>query len=182
MIYSIKPSLEQIRPEIDFDESAESGGVEWGHVGEILDGERPLDDYEVIHLVVPHPNVASWHYYIAPGTLGLISMKTIDVIGRSAFRLLNLLPAKLNDSDFFLLTTNEHLPCFDAANAEFQTIPVEPNRIMRITKYAFKTENVHDPLLFTIPEYPFQLLATRSVCDAIARHKLRGFRVKQLTP
>ena len=74
-IFEIGPSLERKRPEIDWDMTEEQIGVDWDFVEEILDGKRPLAEYEPIQLLVPSPHVDQWHCYRCPGMLHLMSVE-----------------------------------------------------------------------------------------------------------
>src|SRR5262249_15476695 len=114
------------------------------------------------------------------GTLPLISVRAVDAIGREAFRGFDLLPAKINDEDFFLPRCREPLDCFDKEQAEYQTFP-NSARMMSISKFAFRMDRISDPLLFVIPESSSRLFCTQSVRDSIVRSKLRGFRFEPVT-
>jgi hypothetical protein len=177
-IFEVRTSVEEDRPNIAFDADINQG-IDWRRVDLVLRGLRPATDYELVRLVVQERDATSWGYYSVPGTLGLISSEAIQRIGQEVFRRFQLFPAKLNDVDYVFLKCMEPLPCLDLAKSEVVPFPSNPQRIMEITKYVFKTDLISDPMLFSIPEVP-GLLATKSVFEAISQSRIKGFRFIRL--
>lgn len=175
MIHQIGASWERKRAQIDFSASVELYGVDWEILNDMSLRGRSVEDYREIHLVTERRRDAdSWHCFMNPGTLPLISEEAIHVIGPQPLRLFHLLPATVDGVPFAIPWPREPLDCFDRANSEFEVFPSSGN-IMLMNKIAFKTERIDDPLLFTIPEYR-ELYCTQSIKDTIVRAKLRGFR------
>ena len=123
----------------------------------------------------------TWHFYLAPGTLGLISSTALREIGKVAARHFDLLPAWVEDREFFLLRCREPLRCFDRARSKFETFPDGSGMIMVIHEHAFLEVKIEDPLVFSMPEDPAGLYCTSSVRDAVLGAGFRGFRFDALT-
>ena len=180
-IFIVGPSTERTRPEIDWDSTNDQNGVDWDFVDEIINGQRPMSDYEPIRLVVASLRPGSWHCYLCPGTLPLISYEAVSLIGLRVFhQSFDLLPAKINDADFFLPVCRKPLDCFDRENSVYKT-DRNADSIMRIDTYKFHEKKIDANSLFTIPEYAHVLYCTSAVRDAILKANLRGFKFKQIT-
>lgn len=178
LVFELRPSIEDDRPVIAFDDPANES-IDWLQLDEIAQGERPVADYQVIHLVVRHPDATLWGFYTVPGGLGLISTEAVEQIGRSAFRLYNLLPARLNDAEYYFPEPAEMLSCLDLGQSEVIPFSHNSKRIKDITKYTFHKAMIPDPLLFSIPEL-FGLFTTPSVREAINRSGIPGFKFTPL--
>jgi hypothetical protein len=178
LISLIKPSFEEERPVIEFDASV-NRGIDWGLLDAVLQGERPLTDYQEIGVVVSSSSATSWSFYSVPGTLGLMSTKLVEKIGSAAFNLFHLLPAKLNDAEYFFLKPSKTLSCLDLAKSEVVYFRNNPTRIKAIKRYAFKKQMISDSLLFSIPDIP-GLFATPFIRESVVRSGILGVQFTSL--
>jgi hypothetical protein len=173
-VFEFDYSVEDERPVIAFDTPANQG-IDWLRLGAILRGERPSADYHEIRVVVQDPDASSWGIYSVPGTLGLISAEAVERIGRPVFRLYELLPAKINEADYYFLKPMEVLPCLDREKSEIILFRSNPSRVKEIRKYVFKKAMIPDPLVFSIPESLARLFATPGVYERVVQSRIPGF-------
>jgi hypothetical protein len=150
-VFEIRTSLESGRPEIDF-ELSENAQIDWGFVGQVLEGSRPIQDYSTIHISVQHPEATDWDFYSCAGTFGIFSQKVVDLIGADAFNNFELIPAQVNGKGYFFLKCIKRIDCFDRDKAEFIPFDGEPIKIMTIQKYMFKLDKIDAKHIFCIPE------------------------------
>ena len=172
-IYRLDTSLEDDRPMVAWDITNERDGAAWELACSILDGECPISDYEPVHFTVRSRKAGSYHCYMSPGTLPLISAMAVCVIGRENFQAYELLPAYINDTNFFLPFCREALDCLDREKSVIR-LWKDSNDIREIEKYDFHDSLIGKHKVFTIPESLEIFFATQSVHDAVIEAKLRG--------
>jgi hypothetical protein len=171
-VFCISTSIEDDRPQVDF-EREEHRAIDWLRVGHVLRTKRPISDYPEVSLSVEQPDATEWDFFSVAGTLGLLSDRAIECIGRPAFRLFDLLPASINGEDYRFLRCKETLQCFDRENSVVIPFPSDPDGIMDVTQYRFKMELIPDPICFSIPEF-YELFATQSVKLAAENAHVKG--------
>lgn len=171
-IYLMVPSAEDDRPVIEFDAPVNQQ-IDWQQVDQVFQGERSPDDYQSPHVTVAGPDATSWDCYSVPGTLGLFSTRAVEAIGHAALYLYTLFPATLNEARYHFLKPNTVLPVLDRTRSDVITFRSDPGRVKDITRYAFHTDRLSGPLVFSIPELP-GLFVTASVYQLLLRYNIRG--------
>jgi hypothetical protein len=172
-VFEVSASTEDYRPSIDFDDRANQG-IDWKELDEVLLGQRPIGDYRQPSIFVSCQDAIDWGFYQVPGTLGLISAEAVQLVGRDAFRLYKLLPARLNDREFFFLKAYKTLSCLDSSRSDIVYFRSDPDQVKEIRRYAFDKQAIPDPIFFSIPEVP-DLFATPGVREVIVGSGARGF-------
>lgn len=104
-IYLLSPSIEEDRPKIDFELSA-NRSVDWGLIDDVAFWGRRLDEYRPFNVVVPDVDACSWDFYDIPGTFGLLSDRAAAVVRPFGPKYFEFLPA--NPKRAFLLSLAEH--------------------------------------------------------------------------
>jgi hypothetical protein len=170
-IFAMRPSVENDRPVIDFDDPG-NRAVDWAALDAAL-RDAVGAPAPTVNLVVHAADATAWDCYGVPGTLGLFSTRAVATIGPGAMRLLEPVPAALNGSAYVFLRPVQPLPCFDLERSEVVNFRSSPGRIKDITRYAFVKAMIADPLVFTIPEAP-GLFATDGVRTALVGSGARG--------
>lgn len=178
-VYECRPSYEDDRPQIDF-ENVMTAENDWLKIGEVLDGQRRSEEFPSnvsVHVDAPH--AADWDFFMVPGTRGLCSQRFVDAVGRASFRGLALLPAKLNDTTYYFLRCEEPTNCLDRSNSIFETFRSDPTAIKKITHYAFQIDLLPKDGCFVLLELP-DLLLTESVVQRLQEANLKGVKIQKL--
>lgn len=178
-VYDCRWSLEDERPEIDFEDEAVRRN-DWLTVANVLDGTLPIASFpSMVSVRVRHPQATEWDCYMDGGARGLFSQRFVDVVGKDALRHFSLLPCDLNGKPYFFLRCEQRVDCFNRMSAVFDTYPHDPATIMHIRHYAFFDDRVPEGSLFCIPEVP-DLFATEDVVRHIKEGGLKGIRTPPL--
>jgi hypothetical protein len=177
-VYGCRPSVEDDRPQIDF-EDPENGKNDWLAVGEVIDGTRPITEFPPVSVQVSHPEATQWDCYMDGGVRGLFSKRFVDAVGMVAFQGLTLLPARLNGTTYYFLRSEKPVDCFDRSNAVYETFAHDHARIMDVSHYAFRNELLPSDACFVLPELP-DLLLTESVVQRLQAANLKGVRTQPL--
>ena len=174
-IYECRPSLEDDRPQIDF-ELPENCRNDWLAVGEVVDGTRPRSQFPRVVIRVVHPEATKWDCFMDGGVRGLYSNRFLDVVGAGALRGLVPLPATLNGESYYFLRYEQPVDCLDLARSELVYFRSNPTHVKSILHYAFDPARVPADACFCLPEVPY-LLLTEAVADRIRHAGLRGVRL-----
>lgn len=177
-VFIVSSSLQNKRPEIDFEDDAISEATDWMLVGDILSGEVSAKKYSEVKLKLRARDACKWDFYRCGSALGLISQKAADVLRKSAAKSFALLPASINGSPYYFLRVKGSIDCLDKKKSEIVPFRSDPKAIQWIEKYVFRKKQLVDPSLFVIPEGIWHLLATDGVRGLIEAHKLKGFRLR----
>jgi hypothetical protein len=175
-IFEIRTSTEESRPEIDYE--LQENAIDWGLVGQCLDGRRPIEDYQIIDISVQDDKATEWDYYSCPGTFGLFSSRAVNTLGENVFKNYRLIPARINGADYFFLKCLEMLDYLDREKSVYEAFDDDPNRFITISKFSFNWEKIDQTYIFTLPEYG------RIFClepnAGVIRNQLKGFRLLEL--
>jgi hypothetical protein len=174
-IYVVRPSSDETRPFIDFQIPENGRQIDWLRIANVLRGDRSLDEYESVSLVVDHPEATNWDFYSCGGTMGLLSERAARSLGPHASICFDLVEASVNEAPFFFLRVREFLDCLDRARSDVVLYPSDPAAIMKFKRYAFFKDRIPDPALFMIPEGLFGPFGTDAVVHLIRAERLRGF-------
>jgi hypothetical protein len=177
-VYECRPSVEDDRPQIDFEDS-KNGTNDWLAVGDVIDGTRPITEFPTVSVQVSHPEATQWDCYMDGGVRGLFSQRFVDAVGKAAFRGVMLLPAKVNGTTYYFLRCDTPIDCLDRSKAVFETFRSDPTAVKRITHYAFRNELLPADACFVLPELP-DLLLTESVVQRLRAANLRGVSMQPL--
>ena len=178
-VYECRPSHEDDRPQIDFEDSATAFN-DWLKIGEVLNGQRPLEEFPLnVNICVSDRCATEWELCMVPGTRGLFSRRFVDNIGTASFQGLTLLSAKLNGTTYYFLRCDEPIDCLDHSKAGFEMFRSDPTAIKKITHYAFRSESVPTDSCFVLPELP-DLLVTESAVQRLHAANLKGVRIQKL--
>ena len=178
-VYECRPSYEDDRPQIDFDDAATATN-DWLQIGQVLDGQRRSEEYPSnVSVHVAQTCATDWDIFMVPGTLGLCSQRFVDAVGKTSFQGLTLLPAKLNGTTYYFLRCEKPIDCLDRSSALFETFRSDPTAIKKITHFAFRGESLPTDACFVLPELP-DLLLTESVVQRLRAANLKGVRIQQL--
>src|SRR4051794_35586444 len=130
-VYECRWSIEEDRPEIDFEDSRNAKN-EWLAIAYVLDGLRPFNEFpENVRITVSHPDATQWDCYMDGGARGLFSRRFLEVIGLHALRGLSALPATLNDATYYFLRCDQPIDCLDRTNSNFEMFRSDPTSISR---------------------------------------------------
>jgi hypothetical protein len=176
-VYRISTSLEEDRPEIDFELSENSDCVDWIQTREILDGSLDVTHYRSPHLIVAASDATEWDFYRCGGTLGVLSKRAVDILRPYGTRCFDYLEAFINDRPFFLVREIGTIDCLDRKSTIGKMFPHDSSRFMRIDQYSFHKSRLVDPSIFVTPEDNTRIFGTDSVNRLIEQHGLRGFRL-----
>jgi len=174
-IYECRPSIEDDRPQIDF-EDFENSINDWLLIGEVINGTKPIGDFPMVSVTVRDPDATNWDCYRDGGIRGLFSERFVEAIGRSSFIGLTLLPAMLNGIPYYFLRCDQPIDCFHRSKASFETFRSDPMAIKRITHFAFQENLVPTNGCFCIPE-TVALLLTETVVERLNAAKLKGIHI-----
>lgn len=174
-IYEIGISSEENRPEINFEIQE---NIDWALIDECLQGIRPISEYYLINITIDDKLSSEWDYYACPGTLGLLSNRAIQVLGKDAFENYELVPAKLNNQSFFFLKCLKRIDCIDRNNSIYESFPSNPNRFMSVQKHVFYLDNINGKHIFSLPETE-RLYCAEINAETIIKN-LKGFQVLEL--
>jgi hypothetical protein len=148
--------------------------VNWVELDEFVEGLRPRTDYYPIELTVDDPVATQFDYYVCDGTHNVFSARAVDRLGTAAFKNYRLLPIKINDEPYFVISRClAEIDCFDRKNASFVECDPPEKLMFSIAKFAFFTEKIDPGHFFSIPESRY-LLCTQVLAGRINRH-LNGF-------
>ena len=172
-VYVVGPSFEDWRPMLSYDDQR----IDWLRIGDVLRGDRPVEDYEFVSMVVDHPEASEWDFYMCGGSMGLLSGKAAQFLKPCAAQCFDLLEASLNDAPFFFLRIREYLDCLDRGKSEIVPYRHDSRRIKQIRRYSFFKDRIPDPSLFVIPEGFFGPFGTDGVVRIIRNENLRGFHI-----
>lgn len=173
-VYDLSYSIEKGRPEIDFDDAANSS-IDWSLVPEIDPDKESLKRYRPFEVTIHRTDALDWDYYSNAGTLGLLSERAMELLRPLASQYFMFLEAKINGAPYFTPFRRTPLDCLDREHSILVPFEHAPSRIKRIDKYCFRSELIEDPLIFCIPESRGAVLATQSVRQKIEEAGLRGF-------
>ena len=172
-IYSMRPSFEEDRPDIDF-EHPDNGGADWDMVNEVIDGEIRVAAYSPFHLTVDSPDATAWDFYSIPGTMDLMSQRAVELLSPVASKHFAFLEVALNEQPYFLLMSTAPLDCLDRTGSKFTPFRSDSSRIKEFERFSFKYALIDDPVMFWIPEWR-EIFVTPSVRDMVQAAELRGF-------
>lgn len=180
-IFRCGPSCEDHRPMIDFDLPVNAKN-DWLTIGKVVEGRLPAGQFpESVKITVPDPRATRWDCFMDGGTRGLFSRRFAISVGKNALSDFQLMPAKLNEEDYFFLRRIRSRDVLDREKSDVITFPHDPIRVMEIRHYVFRHTSPDSlPQLFCIPETP-ELLASETIADVITRTQLRGIRL-DVTP
>jgi hypothetical protein len=176
-IFEIRTSLEDNRPEIDF-ELPENGEINWGLIGEYIGGHRPAQEYLPIKITILDKLATEWDFYFFAAPFGMFSAKAVDVLGEKSFKNYHLFPAQINGADYFFLKCLERLDCLNKKKSVYTAFTDVPDRFMLIEKYAFDLEKIDAECFFSIPQN--ENLYCSQVQAKVITEKLRGIRLLNL--
>ncbi len=169
-------SVERRRPRIDFEIPQNGAGFDWLRVGDVIEDERPLEDYVAPRLVVPRPDALDWHFYSDMCSGGMLSERAANLLRPYLDQYFMLLPASINDAPYFMLKSIDSLDCLDRERSDLVYFnDNDPGRVMRVRKYVFHLNRIPDPLIFAIPEFPKRAFCTQTVRRIVTESGLKGF-------
>ncbi|MFM8584571.1 MAG: imm11 family protein [Planctomycetaceae bacterium] len=175
-IYECRPSDEDTRPTIDFDDERHCA-IDWLTIAEVIDGALPLDSFPSVSLHVARPDATQWDCYMDGGVRGIFSRRFVNAVGSAAFNGVELLPANLNDEIYFFIRCVKPIDCLDRSKSIYESFHCDPQSIKAIRHYAFRSEAVPEDSCFVLPELP-TLLVTDSVFQRIRAAGLKGISIK----
>jgi hypothetical protein len=174
-VYIVEPSVEETRPQIDFD--IPENRLDWLWIRKIMIGEHPKDEYRPVRLVIHDSEAEKWDFYRCGG-LSLLSKRATNVFGPCSNRCFEFLDGYINDLPYFFLRAIGSIDCLLRERSIYRVFPHDPDRIMWIEKYAFNKSLIPESTcLFLIPEGRFHILGTDSVEQLIRANDLHGIRL-----
>jgi hypothetical protein len=177
-IFEFAPSVEETRPDIDFAHSA-NASIDWLAIGDIVDGSRSDDGYQVPNLAVRGRDACRWHYYSCGG-LWLLSKPLMETVRPRAMPRFQFFPALLNSEPYYFVGQRVPLDCLDRIRSRVRYFKSNPGKIMQVDEYQFRQGVVSDPCMFYIEESP-GFFVTESVKWAVEEAGLtRGVSFKHV--
>ncbi len=176
-IFEVRTSLEDNRPEIDF-EIPENVKINWGLIGEYIAGSRPAQEYVPIEITVLSELATEWDFYFFAAPFGLFSARAVDIFGEKSFKNYHLFPAQINGADYFFLKCLERLDCLDKEKSVYTAFTDAPDRFMTIEKYVFDLKKIDAECFFSIPQN--ENLYCSQVQSRIISKQLKGIRLLDL--
>jgi hypothetical protein len=175
VVFQIGISNERDRPMID-DTKPENNRYNWGAIGNILRGTSSKRDYSPPEITVDDPSAMLWDYFLAPAGPALVSRRLRDYFLSVGSQCFSFLPALINEHEYYLIADAGSIDCLDRDRSKLMFAPDNPNKVALIREYVIRTELLHDPLLFSIPEFPLRLLCTEGVRREVESRRFRGLR------
>ncbi len=115
-VYRLKRSIEDDRPEIDFEIPENQGGA-WTIAGEVVRHERKVDDYVPIEVEISGPRATEYHCYMDGIGPGFFSDDVVKVIQPYANNAISFLPVTLSGARYWMPPIERYLDAFDRRNA-----------------------------------------------------------------
>ncbi len=178
-VYRIKWSIEDGRPQINFD-SPKNQGASWTIAGDIVRDERNIDEYTEIEATVSAANASNYHCYLDGIGPGFYSDEVVSILRPHGKNAIRFLPVSLNGARYWLPKFTNRVNAFDRDKSKFTCYRHDPERVMLIDAFAFKSDLITDPLVFGVPEEPFFLLITQSIYEQVLAKQFRGIDLVKL--
>lgn len=176
-VFIIGSSLEEERPEINFEIAENSSCVDWLRTSQILDGKLDVSEYETPRLIVHEPDATNWDFFRCSGTFGIMSKRAVAVLGPFGTGCFDFLPALINEQPYCLLRQVGSMDVLDREHTVGKMFPHDPTRFMRITRFAFRKPEISDPCIFVVPDTGYRIFGTDSIEGVIRSNNFRGFRL-----
>ncbi|HYO24274.1 MAG TPA: DUF1629 domain-containing protein [Lacipirellulaceae bacterium] len=130
---------------------------------------------EQLAFTVDLPDALTWHWYSIPGTGGVWSQRAKDLLWPYAGKHLRCFQTTLNGAPYYILRLDDELglDCLDYKHSELNRFP-SSGRVARILKYVFRSDVIHDPMVFHAKDGS-DILCTESIHQMILDVGLKGF-------
>ena len=180
-IFTIGPSKVSNQPRID--NTRPENKYDWIAVEQVLCRYAPKHEYSPPMLHVDDPSANHWDYYCEPGTGGeLVSRRLKEVLLPMVAPCFSFLPAYINGHEYYFLVRESAIDCLDRAQSDIMWSARDPSRVALVRKYAFRTERLHDPLVFAIPEFSGRVFFTEGAKRQVEVQQLRGMQFTKVAP
>jgi hypothetical protein len=148
--------------------------IDWIALVELMEGNRPLENYAPIELAVDRPDATQFDFYKCDGRHDVFSERAVRILGDNAFKNYRLFPARINREPYFILSRClAKIDCFDRKNSTYVECEPPEKLMFSISKFAFFPEKIDPAYFFSIPESQY-LFCSQVLAEPINR-ELKGF-------
>lgn len=141
----------------------------------------PLAESPLIEVWTDNGSGPDWDFIGYGGLLGFLSEKLVFEFAKYSGECFHFLPCKVDKQPYFIPIRNKPVDCLNHAGSKYSVFKHDPSRIMHIKEFAFKSDRIHDPMAFFIPDTKSSgILVTSGVKQAIENIGCYGVEFKLL--